>query len=80
MMHKALLTLDEAAGLLSVSPRTVSRLLRNGEIPTVRIGRLVRVRTSDVQEWVQRQADGWGSLSGGWTDPPGSAALSTHRR
>ena len=58
-MHKALLTLDEAASILSLSPRTLSRLLRNGEIPTVRIGRLVRVRTSDLHSWVERQATGW---------------------
>lgn len=54
-MHKALLTLEEAASLLSLSPRTLSRLLRRGEIPTVRIGRLVRVRTSDIHSWVERQ-------------------------
>jgi excisionase family DNA binding protein len=58
-MHKALLTLEEAAGILSLSPRTLSRLLRDGEIPTVRIGRLVRVRTSDLHAWVERQVDGW---------------------
>ncbi len=54
-MHKALLTLEEAASVLSLSPRTLSRLLRRGEIPTVRIGRLVRVRTSDLHSWVDRQ-------------------------
>lgn len=54
-MHKALLTLEEAASILSLSPRTLSRLLRRGEIPTVRIGRLVRVRTSDIHSWVERQ-------------------------
>lgn len=54
-MHKALLTLEEAASILSLSPRTLSRLLRRGEIPTVRIGRLVRIRTADVHSWVERQ-------------------------
>ena len=54
-MHKALLTLEEAASILSLSPRTLSRLLHRGEIPTVRIGRLVRVRTSDIHSWVERQ-------------------------
>lgn len=58
-MHKALLTLDEAAEMLSLSPRTLSRLLQRGEIPAVRIGRLVRVRTCDVHTWVDRQAEGW---------------------
>lgn len=54
-MHKALLTLEEAASILSLSPRTLSRLLRRGEIPTVRIGRLVRIRTADIHSWVERQ-------------------------
>lgn len=56
-MHKALLTLEEAASILSLSPRTLSRLLRRGEIPTVRIGRLVRIRTADIHSWVERQDD-----------------------
>jgi excisionase family DNA binding protein len=59
-MQKALLTVDEAAEILSLSPRTLSRLVRQGEIPIVRVGRLVRVRTADIHAWVERQAGSWG--------------------
>lgn len=44
-----LLTLEQVAELLSVSPRTVRRL----RIPTVRLGRLVRYRASDVARFVE---------------------------
>lgn len=82
-MQKALLTLEEAAAILSLSPRTLSRLIRDGEIPTVRIGRLVRVRTSDLHSWVERRADGWtGAPPGhpGRDDMAGPAALPAQLR
>lgn len=44
-----LLTPEQAADLLQVSKRTMYEWLRNGEIPSERIGdRLIRVRESDV--------------------------------
>ena len=43
-----LLTLAEVANFLSVSPKTVRRL----RIPCVRLGRLVRFRTSDVERFL----------------------------
>lgn len=44
-----LLTPEQAAKLLAVSKRTMYEWLRNGEIPSRRIGeRLIRVRESDV--------------------------------
>ncbi len=44
-----LLTPEQAADLLQVSKRTIYEWLRNGEIPSERIGdRLIRIRESDV--------------------------------
>jgi excisionase family DNA binding protein len=44
-----LITPEQAADLLQVSKRTMYEWLRNGEIPSVRVGeRLLRVRESDV--------------------------------
>ena len=48
----ALLTVNEAAHLLTVSKPTVRRLADRGDLPRVRIGpggRLVRFRLTDVQ-------------------------------
>ena len=41
-------TIDEAAELLNVSPRTVHRLIGSGELPAHRFGRLVRISDGDL--------------------------------
>jgi excisionase family DNA binding protein len=43
-----LLTRAEVARYLRVSDRTVSRLMRTGQLPASRIGRAVRIRQSDL--------------------------------
>ena len=43
-----LLTRLEVAQYLRVSDRTVSRLIRAGQLPALRIGRAVRIRQSDL--------------------------------
>jgi len=43
-----LLTRAEVARYLRVSDRTVSRLIRAGQLPAARIGRAVRIRQSDL--------------------------------
>ena len=43
-----LLTRAEVARYLRVSDRTVSRLIRAGQLPASRIGRAVRIRQSDL--------------------------------
>jgi excisionase family DNA binding protein len=45
-----LLTRAEVARYLRVSDRTVSRLIRMGQLPAARIGRAVRIRQSDLLE------------------------------
>jgi excisionase family DNA binding protein len=41
-------TIDEAAELLNVSPRTVRRLIESGALPVHRLGRLVRIADQDL--------------------------------
>ncbi len=43
-----LLSLKEAAEQLSVSPDFVRQRVRAGEVPSVRIGRLIKIHQSDV--------------------------------
>lgn len=43
-----LLTIAEVARYLRVSDRTVSRLIRAGQLPVSRIGRALRIRQSDL--------------------------------
>ena len=48
-----LLTCKQVATVLSISPRTVLRLIDRGELRSVRIGGSVRVRLSDVDTLVE---------------------------
>jgi excisionase family DNA binding protein len=41
-------TINEAAELLNVSPRTVRRLIEAGALPVHRFGRLVRIADPDL--------------------------------
>ena len=52
-----LLTLPEVAEFLSVSPRTVRRLLGRG-FPCVRIGRSVRFEAQAVVRWLSARREG----------------------
>lgn len=56
--ERSLLTREEVAAQLGVSPRTVARLaLESGDLPTVRIGRLARFRPEDVTALIERRLD-----------------------
>ena len=55
MTAPLLLTLERAAEALSVSPRTVRRLIDAGHLAPVRIGRSVRLSAVDLHAYVDRQ-------------------------
>ena len=55
MTSPALLTVAEVADLFRVSSMTVYRLIRNGELPAVRVGRSYRVREDDLKSYLQAQ-------------------------
>jgi excisionase family DNA binding protein len=45
----------EAAQYLRIHPRTLTRMARRGEIPSIQIGRLWRFRRIDLDEWLTRK-------------------------
>ncbi|KQT94805.1 excisionase [Marmoricola sp. Leaf446] len=47
------LTVAEVAALMRVSKMTVYRLVHNGELPAVRVGRSFRVSEDDVDEYLK---------------------------
>jgi predicted DNA-binding transcriptional regulator AlpA len=58
-----IMTVTEVAAMLRVSKSTISELInlrtRNGDVrehplPAIRIGRSVRFRKSDVEEWIEK--------------------------
>jgi predicted DNA-binding transcriptional regulator AlpA len=60
-----LLTVSEVAAMLKLSKRTICELmtertrsgdLRKNPLPTIRIGRSVRFRKSDVEAWIEKLA------------------------
>jgi excisionase family DNA binding protein len=50
-----LLTLSEAAELLHVSTRTLHRMIRNGDLPALKVGGQWRVRETQLQQWVEHR-------------------------
>ncbi|MHC4247783.1 MAG: helix-turn-helix domain-containing protein [Planctomycetota bacterium] len=48
------LSIEEAAERLSVDYKTIYRLVRSGEIPAARIGRVYRIKGSDLNEFFER--------------------------
>jgi excisionase family DNA binding protein len=54
-MDRLLLKPTDLCDILSVSRSKAYDLLKTKTIPSVHIGRSVRVRTSDLQDWVDSQ-------------------------
>jgi len=48
-----LLTVDEAADLLRVKPSTIRAWVLKREIPFLHVGRLVRIRRSDIEALIE---------------------------
>jgi excisionase family DNA binding protein len=50
-----LLDSTQAAKLLQIHPKTLQKLARRGEIHGTHVGKLWRFRTSDLNNWIDRQ-------------------------
>ncbi len=55
----ALLKATEVAKLLNISRSLAYQLMQRGDLPTVRFGGIVRVRASDLDEYIRRSWSGW---------------------
>lgn len=53
-----LLSVDATAVQLSVSTKTVRRLITSGALPSCRVGRLVRIRAVDLARFVASGTEG----------------------
>ncbi|ARN56519.1 helix-turn-helix domain-containing protein [Sedimentisphaera salicampi] len=51
---RRLLTVKEAAGFLSVSPRTIASLKKSGQLPQVKLRRAVRFDIKDLEAFILR--------------------------
>ena len=52
----ALLKVEEAARLLRIGRNTCYDLIRQGQIPHLRLGRIIRVPRFGLESWIARQA------------------------
>lgn len=52
-MKKRLLTVNEAAERLALSPDTIRKWLRSGQIEGVKISRIWRVYENDIEEIIK---------------------------
>ena len=57
-MEEELLTANELAQYLKVSPRTVLRRARNGDLPAIRVGRRFRFNKKQVDRWLSERTAG----------------------
>ncbi len=53
MVENKLMTTEEAARYLGVEPETVRRWVRNKIIPFLRINKLIRIQTSDLNQFIK---------------------------
>jgi excisionase family DNA binding protein len=54
MSEAKFLTIAEVAQMMRVSKMTVYRLVHNGELPALRVGRSFRVTEHDVDEYLRK--------------------------
>lgn len=54
--ERAILTVQEVAGYLRMSEAKVYRLVREGRLPAVRLGRTWRFRRDLLDDWLSRGA------------------------
>ena len=52
-MDDVILTVPEVAGYLRMSKAKVYLLIQRGELPHIKLGRNVRVKKSDLDEWLK---------------------------
>lgn len=55
-MRKLLLRVEEAAEAMSVGRSKAYELVRAGQVPSVRIGRSVRVPVAALEAWINERA------------------------
>ena len=60
--NERLLKASDVSRILNISRALAYRLLRQGEIPTVRICHAVRVKSADLEEYIQRSQNTFGEM------------------
>jgi len=51
-----ILTIPEVAAYLKMSKAKIYNMVRRGEIPHIKVGKNVRVRQADLQDWLHQHS------------------------
>jgi len=65
------LSTNDAARLLGITSRTLYRFIDQGEIPAYRMGRVIRLRRSEVEAFIEASRIEPGSISHLYPEPVG---------
>jgi excisionase family DNA binding protein len=57
MTDRVLLRVDEAAQLLSMGRSTLYAMAAAGTIPTVRVGRSLRIPRDELNRWIEQRTE-----------------------
>ncbi len=49
------LTTEQVAEILQLSSKTIGEMIRNGDLPAMRIGGVWRVRPESLEEWMKQR-------------------------
>ncbi len=52
--YPPVLSVDEVAEILSITPKTVRNLIKSGEITGIKVGRLLRIPKHRLVEYLER--------------------------
>lgn len=50
-----LINIEQGATILGVSTKTLRRMIKEGQIPALKVGNQWRIRKSRLQRWIQQQ-------------------------
>jgi excisionase family DNA binding protein len=50
-----IMTVHDAAEYLNCAPVTIQRLVRHGKLPGLRLGRQLRFRREDIDQWIVKR-------------------------
>jgi excisionase family DNA binding protein len=67
-VDKVLLKPEEVAQMLALGRSTVYELIATGALPSIRVGKVIRVRREDLQRWVESTRSAAGSRKEGKDD------------
>ena len=58
MMSRLLLSTVDVASLLDLSYFTTSKMIREGQLPSIKIGTNIRVPLKALEEWIEKNTEG----------------------